>query len=33
MSPLNKKKLNLLRTKLDNLDNQLLKLIKKKEQV
>jgi chorismate mutase len=30
MSPLNKKKLNLLRTKLDNLDNQLLKLIKKR---
>ena len=30
MSPLNLKKLNLLRTKLDNLDNQLLKLIKKR---
>jgi|TARA_B100000787_G_C16008736_1_gene213316 chorismate mutase len=30
MSPLNKKKLNLLRLKLDKLDNQLLKLIKKR---
>ncbi len=30
MSPLNKKKLNLLRKKLDNLDNDLLKLIKKR---
>ena len=28
MSPVNKKKLDLLRLKLDNLDNQLLKLIK-----
>ena len=28
MSPINKKKLDLLRLKLDNLDNQLLKLIK-----
>ena len=30
MSPLNKKKLKLLRLKLDNLDNNLLKLIKKR---
>jgi len=30
MSPLNKKKLNLLRSKLDNLDTELLKLIKKR---
>ena len=30
MSPLNKKKLNLLRIKLDKLDNELLKLIKKR---
>ena len=30
MSPLNKKKLDLLRIKLDNLDNGLLKLIKKR---
>ena len=30
MSPINKKKLNLLRTKLDILDNDLLKLIKKR---
>ena len=30
MSPLNKKKLNLLRKKLDNLDNELIKLIKKR---
>ena len=30
MSPLNKKKLNSLRSKLDKLDNQLLKLIKKR---
>ena len=30
MSPLNKKKLNLLRVKLDKLDNNLLKLIKKR---
>ena len=30
MSPINKKKLNLLRIKLDNLDNDLLKLIKKR---
>ena len=28
MSPINKKKLNLLRIKLDKLDNELLKLIK-----
>ena len=30
MSPTNKKKLNLLRIKLDKLDNELLKLIKKR---
>ena len=30
MSPINKKKLNLLRVKLDKLDNGLLKLIKKR---
>ena len=30
MSPINKKKLNLLRIKLDKLDNELLKLIKKR---
>ena len=30
MSPINKKKLNLLRFKLDKLDNDLLKLIKKR---
>jgi chorismate mutase len=30
MSPLNKKKLNILRLKLDKLDNELLKLIKKR---
>jgi len=30
MSPINKKKLNLLRIKLDRLDNDLLKLIKKR---
>ena len=30
MSPLNKKKLDLLRIKLDKLDNELLKLIKKR---
>ena len=30
MSPTNKKKLNLLRVKLDKLDNDLLKLIKKR---
>ena len=30
MSPLNKKKLNSLRVKLDSLDNQLLKIIKKR---
>ena len=30
MSPLNKKKLNILRKKLDMLDNDLLKLIKKR---
>ena len=30
MSPINKKRLNLLRIKLDRLDNDLLKLIKKR---
>ena len=30
MSPINKKKLNLLRIKLDRLDNDILKLIKKR---
>ena len=30
MSPLNKKKLEILRVKLDKLDNELLKLIKKR---
>ena len=30
MSPINTKKLNLLRNKLDKLDNELLKLIKKR---
>ena len=30
MSPINKKKLNLIRIKLDRLDNDLLKLIKKR---
>ena len=30
MSPINKKKLNLLRIKLDKLDNKLLKLIKER---
>jgi chorismate mutase len=30
MSPINKKKLNLLRVKLDKLDNDLLRLIKKR---
>tara|TARA_B100000787_G_C16077160_1_gene242719 strand:+ start:43 stop:333 length:291 start_codon:yes stop_codon:yes gene_type:complete len=30
MSPLNKNKLNVLRVKLDSLDNELLKLIKKR---
>ena len=30
MSPINKKKLNILRVKLDTLDNKLLKLIKKR---
>ena len=30
MSPINKKKLNLLRVKLDKLDNTLLKIIKKR---
>ena len=30
MSPINKKKLNLIRIKLDKLDNELLKLIKKR---
>ena len=30
MSPINKKRLNLLRVKLDKLDNELLRLIKKR---
>jgi chorismate mutase len=30
MSPINKKKINILRVKLDELDNDLLKLIKKR---
>ena len=30
MSPLNKKKLNLIRKKLDKLDNNLIKIIKKR---
>jgi len=30
MSPINKKKLNLLRVKLDKLDNELLRIIKKR---
>ena len=30
MSPINKKKLNLIRIKLDNLDTELLKLLKKR---
>ena len=30
MSPINKKKLNILRKKLDNLDNSLIYLIKKR---
>ena len=33
MSPLNKKKLNILRAKLDKLDNNLLKLIKKRSNI
>ena len=33
MSPTNKKKLNLLRVKLDKLDNDLLKLIKKRSNI
>ena len=33
MSPLNKKKLNLLRLKLDQLDSELLKLIKKRSNI
>ena len=33
MSPINKKKLNLLRNKLDRLDNDLLKLIKKRSKL
>ena len=33
MSPINKKKLNLLRIKIDKLDNELLKLIKKRSNV
>ena len=30
MSPINKKKLNILRKKLDNLDNSFIKLVKKR---
>tara|TARA_B110000444_G_C18824288_1_gene589475 strand:- start:479 stop:769 length:291 start_codon:yes stop_codon:yes gene_type:complete len=33
MSPLNRKKLNLLRNKLDKLDNQLLTIIKKRSRL
>ena len=33
MPPINKKKLNLLRNKLDKLDNDLLKLIKKRSKL
>ena len=33
MSPLNKKKLNKLRSKLDKLDSDLLKLIKKRSNI
>ena len=33
MSPFNKKKLNLLRNKLDNLDSQLLTIIKKRSRL
>ena len=33
MSPINKKKLSLLRVKLDKLDNELLKLIKKRSDI
>ena len=33
MSPINKKKLDLLRIKLDKLDNDLLKLIKKRSKL
>mgnify|MGYP006097488981 FL=1 len=33
MSPFNKKKLNLLRNKLDKLDNQLLTIIKKRSRL
>ena len=33
MSPQNKKKLNILRKKLDNLDNVLIKVIKKRTQL
>ena len=33
MSPKNKKKLNLLREKLDKLDNDLLKLVKKRTEI
>ena len=33
MSPLNKKRLNLLRSKLDKLDNNLLKLIKERSKL
>ena len=33
MSPKNKLKLNLLRKKLDNIDNQLLKVVKKRTEI
>jgi chorismate mutase len=33
MSPINKKKLNLLRVKLDKLDSELLRLIKKRSNI
>ena len=33
MSPKNKKKLNLLRKKLDKIDNQLLKVVKKRTEI
>lgn len=33
MSPINKKKLNILRKKLDNLDNSLIHLIKKRTEL
>ena len=33
MSPINKKKLNILRKKLDNLDNSFIKLVKKRTSI